>query len=370
MIDNNKGKIGIKEYSAILMMMVGTKLSDDTPALLFDDLESSAWMIPILSGLIIFLPVFLLNKLLSHFENKNLHEIHKSLVGRHIGFLISLLLWLIGSVAIVIDTRSYVDIIKTMYFPATPTIIIYFVLMAACVFGAKKGIEAIGSVAYLLIYIVIGFLFLAFILVIPDADFSKIFPVFGSGPREIMKESILNTAIYVDILYMALIFPYVARVKDYKKGTWFVLIFLMVELSLAFLIYLALFDYIPVKMMNYPFHETIRYITLGEFLTNIETLFFPIWLIASFVRFSIYLYINALLFGGLFRIKSFEYIIPSLALVFLCVGMLLEPPTYTIFTLRRYLFNFLSPLFFFLPILLWLIASLKGEFKHGRKNHV
>ncbi|PLS17119.1 hypothetical protein CVD28_13780 [Bacillus sp. M6-12] len=366
---NIKGKIGIREYVAILVMMIGAKLSDDTPALLFDELESSAWMIPLLSGLMSFLPVFLLIRLLLHYENKNLHEINLSLFGRYFGFFISFCLWLIGSFALVVDSRSYVDIIKTMYFPATPSVIIYLAMMAVVAYGAKKGIEAIGSVAYSLVYYVKGFLLLAFILVMRDVDFSKIFPIFGSGPVNIIQESTHNLAIYADILYMGLIFPYLAKGRDMKKGTWFALIYLMVELSFSFLIYLTLFDYLPVKMMNYPFHELIRYISFGEFLTNIETLFVPIWLIATFVRFSAYLYLNALLFGDLFKIKNFEYIVPSLALIFVGFGMLMETPTFTIFSLRKNLYLYLSPLFFFLPILLWLTASFKGEFKNGKKKH-
>jgi spore germination protein KB len=94
----------------------------------------------------------------------------------------------------------------------------------------------------------------------------------------------------------------------------------------------------------------------------------PFWLIASFVRFSIYLYVNAILFGHLFRIRHFEYLIPSIATLIVFLGMIPESPTFTIFDLREKLLLIATPLFFFLPCLLWLVAQLKGEFKRANKS--
>ena len=78
--------------------------------------------------------------------------------------------------------------------------------------------------------------------------------------------------------------------------------------------------------MAYPFHTAIRYISFGTFLPNIEILFFPIWLLSAFIRFAAFLYINALMFGHLFKIKDFEFLIPSLATIYLLIGIIPESP--------------------------------------------
>ena len=51
---------------------------------------------------------------------------------------------------------------------------------------------------------------------------------------------------------------------------------------------------------------------------------------AAFIRFAAFLYICALMFGHLFKIKDFEYLIPSLATIYLLIGII---PEYTILTL-------------------------------------
>ena len=52
------------------------------------------------------------------------------------------------------------------------------------------------------------------------------------------------------------------------------------------------------------------------------------WL--AFIRFSAFLYLSALMFGHLFKIKDFEFLIPSLATIYLLIGII---PEYTILTL-------------------------------------
>ncbi|QOR67728.1 GerAB/ArcD/ProY family transporter [Cytobacillus suaedae] len=363
-----KDKVGIREFIAITIIIIGVKLSDDTPDLLLEDLKSAAWMAPFLSGLIAIVPIVLLIKVLGNYEGKNLHDINVHLLGKFVGGFVSITLLLLGSAAMIIDSRGYVNIINTLYFTKTPTPIIYLLLMVTCAYGARRGIQNIGSVAWLVLFYIKFALIMAFILALQEGHVYSIFPFFGVGIEGIIRESALKVSIYADILYLALIFPFVTTKSDFKKGVWISLLILIIEVSISMMLYIFIFDYESVQMLNYPFHEMIRYIKLGTFLTNIETFFFPIWLLATFIRFSVYLYLNGVLFGGIFKIKEFEYVIPSLATVYLLAGLAPETATYTTFFLRENLLNITSPLFISLPILLWIMAKVKGDFKNEKKG--
>ncbi len=159
--------------------------------------------------------------------------------------------------------------------------------------------------------------------------------------------------------YLFLLVPFMKSSKDFKKGTCIALIVTVINLTIAMVSYTFIFDYNTVMQLNYPYHEVIRTIQAG-FLTNLETFFFPFWIMASFVRFSAYLYITAILFGHLFKIKEFEYIIPTLATLIVFIGIIPETPASAIFNIRDTILLISSPVFFFLPCLMWLIAKLKG----------
>ena len=368
-MEKSTGKIGIREYIAIILLVIGVKLSDDTPAILVEPLGSAYWMAPLIIGILSIIPIYLMIKVITLYKNKNLHDCILHLFGKFIGNCLSIILLLIGVCALIVDSAVYVDIINTMYFTKSPTLIIYTNLMTVSAYIAKRGLEHLGSISWLVLFYLLISLFVALLFSLQDGNGLFLFPVFGPGISEVLKVSTSHVSIYADFFFLGLIGPYLVSAIAFKKGTIIGLGTISILISFSFLIYLFVFDYEGLKMVNYPFHELIRIIRLG-FLTNVESFFFPFWVIATFIRFSFYLYLIALFLGGICNIKNFEYLIPTIATITVIIGMAPEAPTFTIFILRDTLLEIISPVFLFFPCLMWLIAKLKGEFKHDKaKQH-
>ncbi|MBC5635781.1 endospore germination permease [Ornithinibacillus sp. BX22] len=364
-----KERIGIREYIAIVLIMTSTKLTDNTPVLLFEPLYNAGWMAPVINSILSIIPIYLLIRVMGNYQEKNLLEISDRLFGKFLSTFLLLVFLLIAFSTLVVDTAIYTDIIGTMYFIRTPTIVIYGILLTVSAYGAKRGLEQIASVSWLVLpYLQVTLLF-ALILTIWDGNISFIFPIFGQSSWEVVKESALRQSILADFLYLFILYPYLKSKKDFSKGTWLALFFTTLNLTVSLVCFLLFFDYNTVMQLNYPYHEVIRTISLG-FLTNMETFFLPFWLIASFVRFSIYLYIVAFLFGHIFKIKHYEYVTPSLATVIVFLGLIPESPSFTLFNYKDFIFILTSPVFFFFPILLYVVAMLKGEFKSAKKQKV
>lgn len=360
----NEGKIGIKEYVAIIALTIGTKLSDDTPTIIYENARNAGWIVVLLMGVMAFIPVILLIKVLSVHKGKNLHEVIIHIFGKFFGTIISILLLVAGVASITVDTGIYVDIIGTMYFTKTPPSIIYFILMLVCAYGAKRGIEQIGTVAWVLLPYLKITLFIAILVSLNTGHFDYIFPILGEGSMEMLKASAKNVSIFSDLFFIGLIAPLVTSLKDFKKGTILGLIMVTLEISLAMFTFVLLFDYTTAEMLSYPFHETIRYIEVG-FLQNVETLFFPFWLVATFIRFSFYLYISAVLLAGILKIKESEYLIPLITTLIILFGLAPDSPSIVLYNMRQNLLMLLGPAFLFLPPLMWLIAKIRGDFKNG-----
>ncbi|MCQ6277210.1 GerAB/ArcD/ProY family transporter [Bacillus sp. V3B] len=362
------GKLGIREYVAIAIFMVGAKATEDTPALLYKEGQSAAWMIPILAGGIFFVALFLLVKTMSLFQNKNLFAVIQQVLGKYVGFLICLLILVINSFALSFDTRTYTNIIRTYYFTTTPNLIIYALLMFICAYGAKKGIQHVGSVSYIVIYYAVTSFFIVLFLSLQHSYLQAIFPIWGPGKLEVLKQSTQNLTLFASFFILTMLIPYMTSMKQFQKGTWIAFVFVSLHISLALLTFIGLFD-TSLKGIGFPFHVTIRFISFGTFMANIETLFFPIWIMAAFIRFAAFLYINALMFGHLFKIKDFEFLIPSLATVYLLIGTLPETPIDVMMRFKPIITNGAGPTFAIISIMLWLVALLKGEFKHAKNKN-
>lgn len=362
-----KGTIGTKEFFAIIVLTIGTKLADDTPSILFTKMENAAWMAPIIFAILLILPLYFLTTIISSHPGKNLIEIILDLFGKYFGFFVLFILWIIQTFALVIDSAIYTDIIGTMYFSSTPPVVLYSILIGVAAFGAIKGIEHISSFAWIIFISIMFSATTAITLILYQGQIDFIYPIFGPGVWEIVKNSTSYVSIIGDFIFLSMVASHLKSAKVYKKAVWLSLIFVTILLTLTLLGCVLLFDLNGVKKLNYPFHEAIRYIEFG-FLTNTETLFFPFWLLTTFTRFSFYLYMSAVLFVTLFKIQQFKHMIPILATLVVFVGMLSETPTFTNFFMRETLLQLATPIVFLLPFLLWVRTKMKGGSKRDQAN--
>ncbi|KAA9031134.1 GerAB/ArcD/ProY family transporter [Niallia endozanthoxylica] len=359
-----QGKLGIREYTSIAVLMVGTKATENTPAALYNAVQSAAWMIPLISAGLFLIPLFLLLKTFSLFQGKDLFAIVQRLLGKYIGFFVLLSIFIISSFAFSFDSRMASDIIHSFYFRTTPLVVLYAIFIFVCVYGAKKGIQHIGSISYIMVWYIIFSFVLAMILSIMDGNIQAIYPILGSGIQDITKSSISGTTLFADLFILTAIISNMSSTKDFTKGTWIAFILNTIHLSAAIFIFIFLFDR-SLAGLGYPFHTAIRYFSFGKFLTNVETLFLPIWLMATFIRFAALLYICTKIFAHIFRIKEADYLIPALATIYWLTGMIPETPLDVGLLFKAKVRLIAGPTFAALSLLLWIVALLKGEFNHA-----
>lgn len=363
------GKIGVREFVSIAVLMVGSKATEDTPAQLYSEVQNAAWMIPFISAGIFFIPLYLLIKTMSLYEEKDLFSVIKKILGKYLGFLVCLVIFIISSFAVSFDTRTYTNIIRSFYFTTTPTLIIYAILMFICAYGAKKGLQHIGSVSYLIVFYGVLSLYLALMLGTQHANINSMFPIWGPGPFELVKEGSQRVTLFADFFLLTMAVPYITSNKAFKKGTWFSYFYVSIQISITILIFVCMFDE-SLGGIAYPFHTVIRFISLGDYIPNVEIIFFIIWIMAAFIRFTAFLYINALMFGHLFKIKDFEYLIPSLTTIYLMIGLIPEAPIDVSLVFKPMISNTAGPMFAGVSILIWIVALIKGEFKHAKNKNI
>ncbi|MFP7298359.1 GerAB/ArcD/ProY family transporter [Neobacillus niacini] len=367
-MNQQPGKLGIRELVSIAILMVGAKATEDTPSILFSKVQNAAWMLPPLIAVMFFIPLFLLLKTMSLYQGKDLFAVIKKLLGKYLGFVVCLLIFIISSFAVSFDTRTYTNIIRAFYFSTTPNLIIYAMLMITCAYGAKKGLQHVGSVSYLIVFYSLLSLYIALGISTQKSNINAMFPLWGPGYVEIFKQSSMRLTLFAEFFILTLVIPYVKSNKVFNKGAWIAYVYVCIQISVATLIFICMFDE-SLGGIAYPFHIAIRFISLGEYIPNVEIIFFIIWIMTAFIRFTAFLYLNALMFGRLFKIKDFEYLIPSLTTIYLLIGIYPESPMDVTLVLKPLIQNMAGPLFAFISILLWLVALLKGEFKHAKNKN-
>jgi spore germination protein KB len=362
---HEKDQIGFRELFSIIVITVGTKATDMSTTLLFREGLNASWMIVIGSFLLIIPSLLFLNNVLKKYQSKNLLEITQQTLGKPLSFLIVLVVFIFIILNTASDSRSYITQLATINFPNTPLFAIYLCFLVICLWGAKKGWESVASVAWMVfpyLMLALGFLFF---LMLRESIFQRIFPLFGTGKWEIAKASFKFTSIFSEPFMLALMYPFVKNHKTYTRSMYSSLLFTVFIMAMLILSYLWMFDYRSMLKITFPFNEAIQYVGLGRSITNVETFFVTFWLIAVFVKFTVYIYLLSVIFGFLFQIKEFENVILPITFLVLVIAMIPENNEYNVFFIRKYSIAYFKYLLLSLPPLLWAVSKLKKEGRPG-----
>ncbi|MDL4839127.1 GerAB/ArcD/ProY family transporter [Aquibacillus rhizosphaerae] len=352
-----------RDMFALVTLLIGIKFADTTPALLAQKGQNGFWLIPIVSFIVVIPSFLLLIYLLKKYKDKNLVELLETILGTFSGKLLGLIIFLLAYSTLIFDSRNYVEQIKLLYYPQSPTLIIFGLFMLVAFFCAKRGFEVIGFTSWIGLPLIKFAVFLLALLVLREAVWNRIFPLFGSGLNIITMEGVKNSSIFMEFFLLTIAYTSFKDTKFFRRGSYLGSAFVVVEIVLFFLLYTIVFDYNSIGKIAFPFHEITQYINFGDYFTNIETFFMVFWLFGAFMRFIIFLYLITWIFGTVFNINEFEPLLLPFAFFTVMIGMLPENSIINEMVIRDVLLDVMTPLFVLFPFLLWFIALCKGDLK-------
>jgi hypothetical protein len=251
---------------------------------------------------------------------------------------------------------------NTIFYPKTPMPVMYAILVASICFLAYLGLAAIGRANWLN-YVTITVVFFALIFVAQnDVRFSFLYPLEGAGIMKLLKASLSSSTIWADIFYMAVVFPMVQDKKKFKKTVMFSFALSVVEITAIMVVYIITFGYPSIVYLNYPFQELTRAARFGSYFTHPEAFYLGFWSIASTIRYAAYLYLLTVVLKDILKLKNHKPLFLTLSALALALGMLPENFTYNIFVVRAQLLKWAWVVFVTLPVLLWIIGKVKGDY--------
>ncbi|EMR07199.1 spore germination protein (amino acid permease) [Bhargavaea cecembensis DSE10] len=362
MIRVSDGKIGAREFFAILYAMMAIRITNSTPNLLLDAGLTAAWAMPLLSAAFLFGPLLLLLPLLKKY-NAGLLGLLDTLTGNTVGRLITFAMFVAIFSSTSLNSRNYADIVTTMYYSETSVLLILVVLiLGASFYIAHRGLEAIGRTALLVVPV---FLLTSVLLVIGVAEQLNIlyvFPIAGSGPVELVKNSAAYSAFYGDIILVAILYAHVRTHNAFRKAAIWGLWVPAVKMAVFLAVYVMMFDYPAVMNIAFPYHHLTRMAMLGSLANHVEALFLALWFVGAALHFGIYLYLSAYLLGKVVNYKQFEHLILPLAGTAVVLGMI--PDNHLQGELwRMLLLEVSSGMFLLLPVLLWTLDRFRKKAK-------
>lgn len=358
MIKISDGQLGTREFLSIVLVAIAIKSADTTPDLLIFSGKNASWIQPILMWAIIMVPLMFLLLLIKKYK-LGMIELVENIFGKWLGLCINIVIFMVLIIGSAVNSRSYIDIVNTMFFPKTPVPFQYFLFMVFCYLIAKMGLETIGRTGWLIVPSIYAVQLLLIIFVWQDMDWTRLFPIAGPGVSTLVFDSLTHNAIYVEIFFLSIAFVNVRNYKDYKFST--LIGFTASALTIAFFcaLYIAVYDYPYVESLNYPYQQLIRIAKGGASLEHIESVFATFWVMLSVIHFAIYLYFGDLLLSKLLKIQPKRYLLLPITWFVVLAGLI--PDNVVVLSgYRDTLLHYVSIFFVVIPILLYVVDRLRG----------
>lgn len=354
-------KFGIREAISLITIVIVTKAYFTSPALLIKFTGTAAWYVTLISALTALAGFTFIYLLLKKYPGKNLIEIFEIVWGRFFGSILSGLLSLWFIVVSCVFLREFTEVLRVYELPLSPTSFIIFIFIIGTGILSFLGLEAIIRFAKLSFPI----LLLGFIVVLSlsslNFNIHHLYPMFGYGVTKSIFHGIIRSAVYGEVIILAVFYHSLQGVKHIGKSCYFAIILSGILNSASVLAYIMTFPYFTASRIISLMYEMTKLIDYGRFFQRLDPIFFFIWNIGSFITVAALFYTGISIYCMIFRIQNIKPIlIPSLIILY-SGAMLPQDATVIITGYVQAIREYSWIIYYFLPLITLIFSKFKGN---------
>ncbi|MCR8634317.1 GerAB/ArcD/ProY family transporter [Paenibacillus radicis (ex Xue et al. 2023)] len=289
--------------SVLLMPAITTSLSG-----------RDMWMTPIVASVGGYFIVWLAVRLYRISPQGSIQKLLELVFGKLLGKTFGLLFLLFQIHILSIVIRDYSDFILSNFFFKTPLLLITGSMVLLCAWVVREGVEVLARCSQIFLPVGLLFTLLTFVFLIPELTPNKILPVFEQGMMPLLKGSIVVEGWFCQFMLVIYFLP---RIKDEKKILkWGVLSVTgvgVMMLAVNSFVFMLLGD--SSSYYNYPVFMAARYISLADFFEHVEATLMMVWVLAAFIKISVFYYAISIGFTECLGLKSYKVIVLPIGLL-------------------------------------------------------
>lgn len=319
-------KFGI--FSSVVVSTIGIA-TFSYPNELSVQVGTDGWFIVLLGGVVSYIFILIIIKLLETNNWSNFAMILKNNYGKFIGSILSLFFVFYCIISMAIGIRTFIEVLKMYLLEKTPTEFLFIVTLLTGIYIIRGGLDTLirfNEIAFWIMFVPIVFILL---LLFSNADFTNIFPIMSNKPMEYIKS--LPTSIYIfkGFEIMLLIIPYMKIKSKIRKVAFFSTAFISVFYIIIFIFTLAVFSKYQTATLLWPAITMIKSINIpGSFIERWDGIVMTMWILFYYTTFVNTFYFSSDVVKNVFNFKtiksSYIFIVPLIYLTALYPENLIE----------------------------------------------
>lgn len=300
----NSYKLQKTEAISIILIIMINKLILNIPFYIVDLTGTGSLVNILYIGIIDFVLLLVIIKLLNKFQNSDLLDIAEFLGGKKLKFviaIISILLFLLVAFVTLVD---FCNVLHTIYFSNFQTIYILSFFIIGILVANLIGIKSIArTISFLIPFAVISVI-ISFFSVWQDITIENLTPVLGNNYYTTFGYGLGNCFSMYIIIYYYFIKPLLCEPSEFKKIS---IISYLISLVLLLLTVTSMLTIFNANSTNEPINSLfllIRQIELGNFIQRVDSVFILLWILSIFAYLSFIIFLINRIIKKVFNITN------------------------------------------------------------------
>ncbi|REE67601.1 spore germination protein KB [Paenibacillus taihuensis] len=335
--------------------------------LAMEESRQDCWISMLLGGMIMMAATWIMLRVCMQNKDKTLVFFIKDLLGTLLGKTIVIVYFLLWLWQLSTLTTAMVEFQNLILLHNTPTIVLIVCTLFLAVYAVYRGgltaisrcAEAIGPFFIIFCY---SHLFLNFKYI----DMKRILPIYAdSGWIHILKGTFYSYNYIVDPTIILMLFFFAENKRTASRAILWGTAVAMIWGILSTLVVLFVTGPNLASELVHPTYYLTKFVTILNFIQNIDSFYVTFWMFGNFIKLSVYLFILSYGLSEWTGYKNWKLIACFMTIVWLAIVIYSSHHIRISHSFKNlYLIGYFYPFVYFgIPLLLWLIGSLRKAVK-------
>lgn len=275
-----------------LLVVVITSSSDVfLPAMVLQDCQRDAWLVPLLAGGATSLLVILYNSLLLQGAGGNFTGLLTTCCGPRVGRLLGLVYFLFVFLITSVLLSEIIQIVSTVFLVATPSYVIVAILLLLAAFARHSGLQPLLRVNELLFWPGILFRVIILLVALPAFKIINYLPLLGSGIGMLATCTFKTLSWFSEFFLLVLLMPQAGGRRNLLP--WLLgAVWAVVLINLVLYESIGVFGSRQAAAMVFPILDIIRLASLCSPLLNLDAFAMTFWFGAVCLKVMFFYYLT------------------------------------------------------------------------------
>ncbi|WP_115993586.1 GerAB/ArcD/ProY family transporter [Cohnella lupini] len=308
-------KITGSQLGLLLFTFIVSTIILTIPGLMEMFAKQDAWLSVFPSITTGLLSIWVMTALAKRYPGMTIMQYSEKIIGKWLGKCLGFYYVYFWFMSISVMAKQHTFFIHTLLLPKSPSIVGSLTVLVLSGIAVYLGIEVIGRSTEFLTPMKMVLLLPLFFLTLRDLDPGQLKPVLAEGILPVLQGAIVPAGAFMNQMFiLGWLLPYLNFPKKARKVSLLALLGISIFIFIVVLFTIMVLGPLTGKL-NYSYLSVMQYIGVEGSFERLEAIAVSIWVLGSFEKIAVSLFILCLSISQLFGIRNYRDIISPVTLL-------------------------------------------------------